>query len=245
VGTDGTGANTGAESDPCTLEAAVKQWPTWSDPNQDRVRVLDAALKPDQCPSNGPATEDNVITELTALKTKVQANEEFVFFFAGHGQCVAGGGLEMDKPTIANPDGVITGAELATFLSGFQKGVTLTVIIDACFSGNILNALVGPCPTKPCATTPPIAIKDINDQPLAAANLSVLTCADKVTPCDGLRKPPVGGISLDPGAEALPLQSQPSSGSDAWLLAEALAGTAATAVALGGAAWYARRRRVQ
>jgi hypothetical protein len=50
----------------------------------------------------------------------------------------------------------------------------------------------------------------------------------------------VGGISLDPSATALPLQSQPSSGSDAWLLAEALAGTAAAAVALGGAAWYAR-----
>jgi len=56
---------------------------------------------------------------------------------------------------------------------------------------------------------------------------------------------PVGGISLDPGAEALPLQSQQLSGSDAWLLAQALAATAATAVVLAGAAWYVRRRRVQ
>jgi hypothetical protein len=55
----------------------------------------------------------------------------------------------------------------------------------------------------------------------------------------------VGGVSLDPGAGALPLQSQPSSGSDAWLLTEAIAGTAATALALGVAAWYVRRRQVR
>jgi hypothetical protein len=54
----------------------------------------------------------------------------------------------------------------------------------------------------------------------------------------------IGGISLDPAAGALPV-AQPSSGSDTWLLAEAVAGTAATAVVLGGAAWYVRKRRLQ
>ncbi len=50
---------------------------------------------------------------------------------------------------------------------------------------------------------------------------------------------PVGGISLDPGVGG-------SSGSDAWLLLTAgLAVITASALALGGGAWYVRRRRVQ
>jgi hypothetical protein len=51
----------------------------------------------------------------------------------------------------------------------------------------------------------------------------------------------VGGLSLDPDEGALPLESGRSSGSDPGILAGVIAG-AAGAVALAGAAWYARRR---
>jgi hypothetical protein len=48
----------------------------------------------------------------------------------------------------------------------------------------------------------------------------------------------VGGVSLDP-------PSGGASGPDAWLLAEVIAASAATAVALGGGALYLRRRRLR
>jgi hypothetical protein len=63
---------------------------------------------------------------------------------------------------------------------------------------------------------------------------------------DGCGEPPsVGGIFRDSGANAAPLEAQPSSSSDAWLLAELIAGTAAAALTIGGGAWYVRRRRVR
>ena len=53
---------------------------------------------------------------------------------------------------------------------------------------------------------------------------------------------PVGGIALDPDLGALPLETAVSSRSNAGALAAVVAAAAAGAVALGGAAWYARRR---
>lgn len=150
--------------------------------------MLDASRFPHQCPSDGIATENNIIARLNELKAEVQPGEEFVFAESSHGSCVAGGAFATDDemPQAAGePDGKITGAELAQYLSGFQKGVTMTVILDSCYSGNFLNgdALVGPCATNLCPTAPPIAIKDSDGQPMDAANLSILTCADQVTTC--------------------------------------------------------------
>ena len=54
-------------------------------------------------------------------------------------------------------------------------------------------------------------------------------------------EPPVGGISVGPGVAGLPLKAPDSSGSSAGLLA-GVASAAAGAFALGGAAWFARRR---
>ena len=56
-----------------------------------------------------------------------------------------------------------------------------------------------------------------------------------------LKEPPVGGISVGPGVAGLPLKAPDSSGSSAGLLA-GVASAAAGAFALGGAAWFARRR---
>lgn len=54
--------------------------------------------------------------------------------------------------------------------------------------------------------------------------------------------PPVGGISRDADANALPLETSSSSGTSGGLVAGVIAGIVAAAVALGGAACYARGR---
>ncbi len=56
------------------------------------------------------------------------------------------------------------------------------------------------------------------------------------------RPPSVGGLSLDPGSAGLPFRASETSGRSVWLLASVAAAVAAGAVALGGAAWRARRR---
>ena len=53
---------------------------------------------------------------------------------------------------------------------------------------------------------------------------------------------PSGGIGSYPDSAELPLEAPDSSGGNAGVLASVVAGVAAGAVALGGAAWYARRR---
>lgn len=59
----------------------------------------------------------------------------------------------------------------------------------------------------------------------------------------GFTPPPVvGGVSVDPDLGGLPLETGGSSGGNAGVLAGLIAGITAAAIALGGAAWYARRR---
>lgn len=53
----------------------------------------------------------------------------------------------------------------------------------------------------------------------------------------------VGGISVDPDMGALPLETAGSSGGSVGVLAAIVAGATTGAIALGGAAWYVRRRR--
>ena len=67
-----------------------------------------------------------------------------------------------------------------------------------------------------------------------------VTITPTVTPTP---PPPVGGIALDPDLSALALEKTESSSSSFGVLAWAIA--AAAGVALGGAAWYARRRVVR
>ena len=53
---------------------------------------------------------------------------------------------------------------------------------------------------------------------------------------------PIGGIGLEPELGGLPLETAGSSGSGTGVLAGMAAAATAGAIALGGAAWYARRR---
>ena len=61
---------------------------------------------------------------------------------------------------------------------------------------------------------------------------------------DVLIAPPVGGLAVDLDGELgdLPLEAPDSSGGNAGAPASITAGAALVAIALGGAAWYARRR---
>ena len=54
---------------------------------------------------------------------------------------------------------------------------------------------------------------------------------------------PIGGIGLLPSVDGVPLEAEGSSGPSPGVLAGVAAAITASAVALGGAAWYARRRR--
>ncbi len=74
-------------------------------------------------------------------------------------------------------------------------------------------------------------------------DLKVLHCGD--ANCTGVKPPPVSGISLDSDLRPLPLEAPGSSGSNAALVAGIAGSVAAGVVALGGAAWYARRRRLR
>jgi hypothetical protein len=65
-----------------------------------------------------------------------------------------------------------------------------------------------------------------------------------VTGCGTADDNCVGGVVVDPDVGALALQSDSSSGSDAWLLTGS-AIALASVMALGGGAWYVRRRRVR
>jgi hypothetical protein len=71
------------------------------------------------------------------------------------------------------------------------------------------------------------------------------TVTPTVTPTQTPRTPPppVGGIFRQPAAGATPLESQPSSSSDAWLLTAVAAIAVAGAITLGGGAWYGRKRK--
>ena len=57
-----------------------------------------------------------------------------------------------------------------------------------------------------------------------------------------LLPPPVGGIAELPDVDAAPLEADGTAGTRLGLLAGVTAAIVASAVALAGAAWYARRR---
>lgn len=236
VGTDvkAGGPDTGAALDPCNLRAPLVA--------QGWVAANITTLGPNNpnCPSNNAATRNNITTAVDAAKTAaVTTPGEFVFYFAGHTTAT------LPRRLIVN-DGTISGAQLATRLSGFPKGTTITVIIDACKSAGILNDMKAN------------GVTYANGSSVGAAgNLSILTASDKVTNVGGLPKAGggpaprevdrcfamVGGIVVDPETSALQLQSDSSSSSDAWLLT-GMAIATASAFALGGSAWYVRRRRM-
>ena len=70
-------------------------------------------------------------------------------------------------------------------------------------------------------------------------DLKVLHCGDPA--CAGAQS--VGGIAELPPGAGTPLATPDSSGSNSKVLAAVAAAVAACAITLGGAAWYARRRR--
>ena len=99
---------------------------------------------------------------------------------------------------------------------------------DCCLGG----IAFGPCPagdscSPPAPLTPPATLTP--------------------TPCPSPEKPfpsgcAVGGVVVDSNLRGLPLETPGSSGRNGGVLAVVIAGIAAVAGALGGAAWYARKR---
>ena len=80
----------------------------------------------------------------------------------------------------------------------------------------------------------------VPDASTIAVTTKVGDNADQITIDCG----PVGGIAELPEIAGTPLEAAGSSGSNTGLIAGIVAAIAAGSVALGGAAWYARRRRL-
>ncbi|MCH8065783.1 MAG: hypothetical protein IIC90_08160 [Chloroflexi bacterium] len=96
-----------------------------------------------------------------------------------------------------------------------------------------------------CPTAVPVATATPDGGPTYTPTLTHTPCLLELhsTPTPPpVTPPPVGGISLSPELTGLPLEAADSSGPGAGALAGIAAGVAAGAVALGSAAWYARRR---
>ena len=72
----------------------------------------------------------------------------------------------------------------------------------------------------------------------------VADAAPAGAPINGPGCPPVGGIAVDPDLGALALETPESSSGNSGLLVGIVAAVATGVVALGGAAWYAKRRRL-
>ena len=93
----------------------------------------------------------------------------------------------------------------------------------------------------PCPTLVPVATATPDGGPTYTPSPTHTPCLIKLTFTP--TPPPVGGISVDPNLRGLPLAAGDSSGPNTGVLAGVIAAVmAAAALALGGAAWYARRR---
>jgi hypothetical protein len=82
---------------------------------------------------------------ITAAKGAAIPGDEFVFYFSGHGgdflpsaaELNEGGGTDnhiLVADAIAGTRDRITDDQLSTLLSGFKKSVTISVILDSCYS---------------------------------------------------------------------------------------------------------------
>ena len=125
---DGT-ANADFNGDVNTLTGALVGTGSWQAGNATKL-------------NNG--TLQQIQDCVTAAKAASQPGDEFVFFFSGHGGAsVIADNADTDPNNfdgnirIANSGGNpnrLSDDQLTTMLNGFKKGVTMSVVLDSCYS---------------------------------------------------------------------------------------------------------------
>jgi hypothetical protein len=122
------------------VEAALKAHPNWQ-AQPSRITTL----------LEGQATRLTVTAALTAAKAAARPGDEFLFYYCDHGKNnkpddipvdeveTGDGKLHLANPGQQPPYEQIKDDELTTMLSGFQPGVTMTVLIEACHSASFTD----------------------------------------------------------------------------------------------------------
>ncbi|MCK4366245.1 MAG: caspase family protein, partial [Thermoplasmatales archaeon] len=138
---------------------------------------------------NESATKENITDKIEDLIDDAKPGDEVVIYFIGHGNNDhAKDGKQdpweddtdpKDEPDkydnyIISSDGlIITDDELSTMISGFAKCVTITIIIDACYSGTF---------TDGTADLPAATNGEPGEVKYGADHLAVLTSGKGTTP---------------------------------------------------------------
>ncbi len=165
AGTDGEEEDIGAEFDPCAFDASLRVWQGWAANRTTVLSEADTVNTPNgrrPCDQNGRAqgngdpdtdfgTPDGQATEvafrgaIAALKpggtaaNKPSTGDQLVVLISGHGE---DGEFALDATgNTARTDGDMTAKELRDLLSGFPRGVVITVIFSAC-EGGFLDELM-------------------------------------------------------------------------------------------------------
>ncbi len=138
---------------------------------------------------NESATKQNITKEIDDLIDIAKPGDEVVIYFIGHGNNDHAKDGEQDpwendvdpkdEPDkfdnyVTTSNGkIITDDELKVMISGFEKSVTITIIIDACYSGTF---------TDGTADLPHATNGELEEEEYGADHLAVLTSGKGTTP---------------------------------------------------------------
>ena len=84
--------------------------------------------------TNGSATESAIRQELSALAETAVSGDVVLYYHSGHGGRTSG-----TDTFLCAHDGEFTDSKLADEIAGFETGVTVIIIIDACHSGGMFK----------------------------------------------------------------------------------------------------------
>ena len=142
-----------------------------------------------------------------------------------------GGGEGTCSSEIVQADGTLTIASLCDIVGESNFTGTIDKNTGAFSATDTTNAFCAPISTISGSASP-----DGNSMS------GDFNCGGNTGTFTGSRKPPTGGIAVDPDLGALTLETPGSSGGNPGLLVGIAAAVATGVVALGGGVWYASRR---
>lgn len=82
-------------------------------------------------------SEDSIKDRIKSIGNTLKGGEELVIFFFGHGNAETGAWQIREFSEPFGTRGEITGEELRDAISGFEKGVTISIISGSCVAGKL------------------------------------------------------------------------------------------------------------